>query len=200
MKNFIENDGSISIDNNLLGQKYGLLTIIDLAGYVKEKNSERIRKKPVALCKCDCGLSCKVRIKDLKRGLQKSCGCLKKHLASNQGKRNTLKNGNSSLNALYNSYYQRAKKKSIEFNITKEDFKNLTNLKCTYCHIDPYKDAGRLNKSLSSTYLYNGLDRVDNKIGYTIENVVPCCEICNKAKRDLDLQSFLNWIERIRTS
>lgn len=31
----------------------------------------------------------------------------------------------------------------------------------------------------------SGLDRIDPALGYTYENVVPCCATCNKIKREL---------------
>ena len=40
----------------------------------------------------------------------------------------------------------------------------------------------------------NGIDRFDNQFGYESTNSVPCCEQCNKIKRDLSGQDFLNLI------
>jgi hypothetical protein len=37
-----------------------------------------------------------------------------------------------------------------------------------------------------------GLDRVDNNVGYTYDNVVPCCVLCNFIKADLNVQVFLS--------
>lgn len=41
-----------------------------------------------------------------------------------------------------------------------------------------------------------GLDRVDNTKAYSIENIVPCCSICNIAKRALTTQEFFGWLAR----
>lgn len=48
-----------------------------------------------------------------------------------------------------------------------------------------------------STYTYNGVDRVNNSDGYTIKNCVPCCAICNYAKRDLSETEFVAWARRL---
>ncbi len=48
-------------------------------------------------------------------------------------------------------------------------------------------------------FKYNGVDRIDNAIGYTKENCVPCCAICNNSKSTLSLKDWLEWIERIST-
>ena len=46
-------------------------------------------------------------------------------------------------------------------------------------------------------YIYNGIDRIDNNKGYTIDNIVPCCHICNQAKSSFTLQEFQDWIEKV---
>lgn len=45
----------------------------------------------------------------------------------------------------------------------------------------------------------NGLDRVDNSIGYIESNVVPCCYICNKMKGELPVEDFLRHLNNIFT-
>ena len=42
-----------------------------------------------------------------------------------------------------------------------------------------------------------GLDRVDNDRGYNLDNVVPCCEVCNHMKWKLSRDEFLNHITKI---
>ena len=39
-------------------------------------------------------------------------------------------------------------------------------------------------------YLYNGIDRIDNKLGYIKGNMTPCCKICNHAKHDLTFEGW----------
>lgn len=36
-----------------------------------------------------------------------------------------------------------------------------------------------------------GLDRANNEIGYKIDNLIPCCATCNKAKRDMTQSGFI---------
>lgn len=55
--------------------------------------------------------------------------------------------------------------------ISFEEFARLNSSLCTYCD-DPLPEVG------------HGLDRKDNSVGYTIENVVPCCDDCNKTRGD----------------
>lgn len=49
-------------------------------------------------------------------------------------------------------------------------------------------------------FKYNGVDRVDNSIGYTDDNCVSCCKICNNSKSALDLSEWKKWIEKVYLS
>lgn len=63
-----------------------------------------------------------------------------------------------------------AKARNIEVSLTEEDWLNIiTDKPCTYCGKD-------LEKTGSS------VDRIDNNLGYTKENITPCCVFCNKVK------------------
>ena len=44
---------------------------------------------------------------------------------------------------------------------------------------------------------FTGIDRYDSKLGYTIENSVPCCKNCNRAKSDLSFEDFKLHIKKI---
>jgi hypothetical protein len=43
---------------------------------------------------------------------------------------------------------------------------------------------------------FNGVDRVDNNLGYIKGNCVACCFICNRAKANMIQKQFLEWIKR----
>lgn len=64
---------------------------------------------------------------------------------------------------------------------------------CHYCGIEPS------NTYMKSYYNvnYNGIDRVDNSIGYEMNNVVACCKMCNIAKNNNTEQEFLQWVKRL---
>lgn len=67
---------------------------------------------------------------------------------------------------------RRAKLRKNSFNITLEQFKLLLSKPCYWCE-DIDSNTNRL-----------GLDRLDNKLGYEINNVVTCCEECNDIRSD----------------
>jgi len=100
---------------------------------------------------------------------------------------------------LFSNYRTKCKRKKWEFELTFEQFKQLVTSNCHYCNLEPNKcrmDRSKSRQGISRIY-FNGIDRLNSLLGYSIMNVVPCCEDCNKAKRNLSYQQFLNLIKRI---
>lgn len=89
---------------------------------------------------------------------------------------------NTSSQGRYNIYKKNAKRRNIPFDLSKDEFNNLTKSPCAYC--------GELNE-------YNGIDRIDSKNGYNINNCNPCCEICNKMKLDYPFDFWINHIKKV---
>ena|SRR6266852_2792195 len=86
--------------------------------------------------------------------------------------------------SVYAAYQRQAKARNLTFTLTSQEFEALVNARCHWC--------GR--------YEANGLDRKDNRIGYVknenVNNVVPCCWRCNRAKGSL---SEHEWLDLCRT-
>ncbi|GAG11854.1 unnamed protein product, partial [marine sediment metagenome] len=137
-------------------------------------------------CICECGQFKIVRAADLKNKHTRSCGC-------EMGK--SLPNGQASFNQLLNGYKQGAKKYGVKFELTNDEFRELTSSVCYYCGKKP-KQMHRARRQ-NGVYVHNGIDRVDNSKGYIIDNCVSCCSICNHMKWNLNQKIFLNHVERI---
>jgi len=137
---------------------------------------------------CDCG-NITVKIPDdVKRGHTKSCGCLYKESRKWRYK----SKGEAALNKIY---YQYKKRSNGVFEFTREEFQKITQQNCYYCGADPNQEVKV--QSDSGSYFYNGIDRVDNSMGYSKNNCVPCCKVCNIAKHNMTKDEFLNWINRV---
>jgi hypothetical protein len=102
--------------------------------------------------------------------------------------------GRSGFKTLYRVYQNDPR--GHEFNLTENQFLLLTSSPCHYCGAHP-KSRRTVRKKAFGSYLYNGLDRVDNKKGHTLNNVVPCCPTCNRAKSALSLGEFLTMVSKI---
>lgn len=91
------------------------------------------------------------------------------------------KKWDSSDSGKFSQYKYDAKRRNYEFALTFEQFAELINKECHYCPIAPSR----------------GVDRVNNSIGYTIDNCVPCCSKCNEMKMDKSVEEFYSHIEKI---
>lgn len=114
--------------------------------------------------------------------------------------------GYSGLLELFRSYkINCAKRRNRGFNLSSEEFREITSSPCHYCGVLPYKlvrgNTPSACKHLNDwgNYVYNGIDEKVYDGGYTLDNSLPCCEICNLAKRQLSYEEFIMWINRIIT-
>ena len=103
-------------------------------------------------------------------------------------------------NRLYDQYIRHAYERGLEFNLTDEEFDDLIFSNCHYCNSEPssatYLNSDRLNKT-NQEFKNNGIDRIDSSKGYTIDNCVPCCPICNRMKLNYSLDLFKSHISKI---
>lgn len=99
---------------------------------------------------------------------------------------------NGAFNGLLRSYKRRARNNGREFTLSREQFFQITQMKCFYCKSRPYNHYRHRKNQIE--YIYNGIDRRDNSQGYTIENSVPCCRICNYLKKAKSLISFKQYV------
>jgi hypothetical protein len=79
----------------------------------------------------------------------------------------------------YNSYKNRAIRKNIEFFISEEDYEYITSLTCYLCGKE------------SNTTHSNGIDRINNELGYINDNVAGCCGECNYMKKNYQYDEFI---------
>lgn len=178
--------------NNLINKQFGRLLVIS--------RSENKNRKSTWLCQCDCGNIKIVKSEYLKNGDTKSCGCLHKETSS--------KNAQQMIKAKTEFHPMIAAARYIwrrhYYNLTFDDFYRLSQLDCFYCGANPSNNGSlkiSQNRSLSSikqsNFIYNGLDRIDISKEHILENVVPSCFICNRAKRELSIDNFYLHIKRL---
>lgn len=74
----------------------------------------------------------------------------------------------------FSDYVSSAKRREVDFHLNEDEFHAVVAEDCFYCKCPAP----------------NGVDRVDNSLGYDTDNVVPACSQCNYAKRDWDLDIF----------
>lgn len=178
-----------------IGKQFNRLEVIAFSGFKPVKNTKY--SIPYYLCNCICGKkSIVVCFYHLKNGHTQSCGCLQREKASETSKINTLPFGESALNTFFDKYIRSAKKRKIEFLLSKEEFKILIQKDCFYCGDKPQK-VRRANYISRNYILANGIDRVNNYEGYTVKNCVACCTHCNIAKNSFTQVEFFQKVKQI---
>ena len=161
---------------NLAGLVFGSLS-------VKPEYKAGAKGRLSYLCNCECGRSVYVSAQKLMYGKITDCGCIE------------AQDGKFLANRVLAGYKRNAKIREIEFNLTLEQFLQLAANPCSYCKSPP---SNRIeNKWNPVEFIYSGIDRIDNNKGYTAENCVSCCKICNIAKNDLSYQEFRDWIKKL---
>lgn len=164
-------DGRLKAED-LLHKKFGSITVMS-----RESNT---RTGPRWKVLCDCGIERVLPTQRVKNS-KSTCGyaCL---LVP------------SAFNRTYDYYQRNAKRRGHSFSLTKEEFLKLTSSPCHY--------TGKLPSMIrraegGKTYVHNGIDRLDNTKGYTVENCVPCCKDANYAKRDMGYEDFISMCKMI---
>lgn len=182
----------MSAPANLINKRFGRLL-------VTEKLSKRGRYGEVYWkCICDCGNIKMISGNSLRQN-SKSCGCLQKEIMRKICRK---AKGESGFNVVKGKYKYKAKKKNHDFNLNDEELKILFKGNCYYCGIIP-ENIWHISDYLSeeskeySSYVCNGIDRIDSNKGYIIDNCVSCCTRCNFAKNNMSQEVFKNHIKKI---
>lgn len=163
----------------IAGERFGTLTIL------QHDETTRNNRKGHVLCKCDCGKISKSRTYEIINRGTKSCRSCSKY----------IERGLSAKRYLLTHYKIKAKKRKLAFEISFEQFVSICEKNCTYCNQAPRQVSSP--PRCNGTFLYNGIDRKDNKLGYTEANSVPCCGTCNSMKMALGCAEFIAHCSRI---
>jgi len=198
----------MNIKLNLIGKIFGSLTVINSGPDKIYKSGNRVKRW---LCKCICGEEILVISNLLLRSEYPkiSCGC--KNYTGAHGNRKLKDPKIASIRSLIKRYRAAARNKSknIVWDLTEKQANSFFNNNCFYCGTIPMNSynvymtkTGKANTknveyAKTAEILFNGIDRKDSSLSYTIDNCVSCCKICNLAKNELSVDDFYKWIERI---
>lgn len=148
---------------------------------------------------CSCGKLKEVKKNNILSERSKSCGCKTREnlvkLSTGKSAWNSKPIEDLAKRELYEQYKHSAKSRNYEFNLTKEQFNLLIDSECKYCG-NIGSNCHTVNNK-KGNYNYNGIDRINNDLGYEISNVVTSCKDCNKMKNDLKIENFFEHIQKI---
>ena len=180
---------------DLIGMKFGKLTIVSLN---REEPKSKLGKSLGYVrywnCVCECGGTTVIRGSHLtckskeRAHITRSCGCERGAFQrSDKWREKSIRIGTAFRRCL-DQYKANARRRNLSWELTDDQFRHITKLPCYYtgelpCTIKRAKSG--------EEYVYNGIDRLDNSKGYTVENCVPCCFKVNAMKSDMTLDEFV---------
>lgn len=169
---------------DLAGRRFGKLEVLEFVNKPDERHAANIRW--YWKCKCDCGNICYKSEHDLLITKHTQCGpCARKYVGSLV----KLPDQMAEWHREYRMLQRNAKLRGYSCELTLDQFISLCKEPCYYCG-----DAPEIR---SSGLIKNGVDRFDNKIGYTKDNCVPCCPTCNTIKLDYPYDFIIGHIEKM---
>jgi len=141
-------------------------------------------------CLCDCGNKTITTGYSLTSGNTKSCGCYHK-IRTRQLFSSSIED--LTISRVLCDYRKSARVKGYTFELSHEHIAELINKECHYCGAEPGNSMKQHNRMIT----YQGIDRLDNSKGYTPDNVVSCCIVCNKMKKALSHDEFVTHILKV---
>ncbi len=171
---------------NLTGLTFNRLKVIEITEKPKHITSKR--RGVFWLCKCECGNEKIARSTELLRGETKSCGCGNKFENSHN-----YKGVGQLAQSKFSHIEWGAKKRGIEFSITKEYAWNLFQEqggKCFYTQLEIVLNTR--NNSMTAS-----IDRIDSSKGYVEGNIVWVHKDVNIMKNVFDKEYFLTMCKKI---
>ena len=134
---------------DLTGKQFGRLTVLGLQ--CRQGHSKWI-------CQCSCGNTHVAMGSALTSGNTKSCGCGHIHVAPAR--------------RVWKNYGYQAQSRGLVFSLTLQQFTELISQPCFYCGKPPLQKGAFIHKPyrIYETFCYNGVDRMDNSKGYTVDN------------------------------
>lgn len=101
---------------------------------------------------------------------------------------------NDNLQSTYNQWLSKKSQRTreLEYGLSFDEWKIIVLQNCHYCGQAPNQPARR-----PCGPLVNGIDRVNNDIGYNLENSIPCCGDCNFLKGQFSQSKFFEQCKKI---
>ncbi len=173
--------------HNLTGMKFGQWRVIR-----RVKNRGRHTHW---LCECSCDDKSRknVSLTNLLAGASTNCGC-RRH--------QRLPRGEAGFKLALIHYKNGARRGNREWHLTNQSFREMVTSPCFYCQ-SSLENKITSGKQVTpearewSTFIYTGIDRMDSRKGYSVDNCVPCCSTCNFMKRHLEISEFYKILRRI---
>lgn len=172
-------------NNVVVGSRFGSVVVV-----------ERTAAKKNAVVRCDCGNRFATYTYTLARGETKMCrGCLNASRRGVPNLKNRIGPMERTINEQWNVFRKNMRTKPGS-TLSKEEWLLLATSNCFYCDRPP-SNVRKRSVEYAEDFIYSGVDRIDSSLGYTSNNVRPCCWTCNRMKGNMTEEEFYSHVRRI---
>ncbi len=171
----------------LEGKRFNEFKILKVYKHKKAFKSGRAR---ACLVQCSCGNKLIHSLTLIQRGTPSRCNKCRAKYVGNKHRLNSHRAGKNRVLARYKSM---AKKRGLSWNLSNNFAINLFEAECFYCGTKGSMHYTEKNND----WAYNGIDRKNNKLGYSESNCVSCCKLCNRTKWTLSDKEFIDLAKTI---
>ena len=140
------------------------------------------KSKIFYMCRCKCGKEKRVNAWALSSGRSTKCKYCSKR-----------KDG-SAFRQTFLVYRKNAERRGYYFKLTSEEFLALTQTDCFYCGTKP---SNKCVLRSGEIFVFSGVDRKDNSLGYDSENCTSCCSWCNRSKNTSSEKDFIDHCKKV---
>ena len=188
----------IKSEHDLTGKILGIVTVLGYHGSHRSRGS-------MWDCQCACGTKF-IQSGYILRGVSPnySCGCTRKAKPKAPKKPYVplVHDYTASLRSeISRQIMHGAMRAGHRFDLTRDQVKTIMDKPCQYCGTiggNTYRKPKWGKKFRERpVYRYNGIDRIDSSLEYTVENTVPCCRPCNMFKSNRSVADLLTHSARI---
>ncbi len=182
---------------DLTGQVFGRLTVVSRDYSAVSGHNKYAAWK----CECSCGNHAVIKSGNLRRGVTTSCGCFRVEQSSKRRVKGAVNPNITIMRTFIRVYKLEAKKRHFVFELSDKEAKELALSDCVYCGIPPSRliKLHARTKTPQGTLRVSGIDRRNNSLGYTKENCVSCCTVCNQAKHTMSEAAWFAYLDRLIT-
>lgn len=180
-----------------VGDRFGKLVVVEKRPslHIIDKNGHHICRAKWLL-RCDCGFEYEMtgtHFRERKLPMCKGCAY--------RARPQSTKINSDEERLFRKAVVSPAKARGISVEITAEDFIHIASQSCHYCGTPPRPREFIVTKTVyvgqRTSFTVHGLDRVDNSLGYTIDNCVSSCTTCNTMKMAIPVGEFLAHVKKI---
>lgn len=100
---------------------------------------------------------------------------------------------NMAVRRVFTLYKSQAKQRKLDFELSLTQLGWLVTSPCFWCGADFSNQL----QYRGETFLYSGIDRLDNAKGYLPDNVVPSCRGCNSLRAYMRIETWLGFLHAL---